>query len=37
MTKNKGFIDNMKGISNNSKEIMRYHIKGDLNGFRESE
>jgi len=37
MKKINKFIDNMKGISNNSKEIMRYHIKGDLNGFRESE
>jgi len=30
MTKNKGFIDNMKGISNNPKEIMKYHIREDI-------
>ncbi len=27
ITKINGFIDNMKGISNNSKEIMKYKIK----------
>ena len=29
MRKINGFIDNMKGINNNSKEEMKYHIKED--------